>query len=121
MKVYSCPDAVAYPEPDYANYDSKAEEARQEAHKADLKAWLLANGSPGPRTGEILRVPRGDGYACYMYGDAPGAKACLIHLPYGDAWHSPDVEFLSKKEVLARLDREANHAKLFGGMTAAKP
>lgn len=119
MKIYSCPDEVAFAEPDYANYDTNAEQARQDAHTAELKAWMAANGWPGPRTGEILREPHADGYALYMYGDVEGRGACLIHLPYGDAWNSPNVEHLPRKEILARLDRGKAMTALFGGARAA--
>jgi hypothetical protein len=105
---------VAFAEPDYSNYDSNAEQERQKRHSEELKEWLKANGWPGERTGEILDEPHADGYASYMYGDAPGNKACLIHLPYGDAWHSQNVPHLPKKEILARLDRAKKRSALFG-------
>jgi prepilin-type processing-associated H-X9-DG protein len=111
MKVVNPPDEVAYAEPDYANYDSAAEQAREKAHQDSLKAWLSANGWPGERTGQILREPHADGYANYMYADGP--KPVLVHLPYGDAWDSPNVAHLPKKEVLARLDRQVAMAALF--------
>ena len=117
VKIYSCPDEVAFADPDYANYDTNVELARQETHSAELKAWLLANGWAGPRTGQILQEPHADGYALYMYGDAEGRKACLIHLPYGDKWNSPNVEHLPKKEILARMDRTAALKSMFGGGT----
>lgn len=113
MKVFTLPDQVKYDQPNYADYDAAAERDREERHKGQLKDWLLANGWPGDRTGQILREPHADGYACYMYADGP--KAALIHLPYGDAWDSPNVEHLPKKEVLKRLDRGAGLAKLFVG------
>lgn len=118
MKVYSCPDQVTFAQPDYSKYDADAERQREERHSADLKEWLQANGWPGERTGEILQEPHADGYACYMYGDAPGNKACLIHLPYGDAWQSPNVPHLPKKEILSRLDRGKRMKALFGGRAA---
>lgn len=111
MKVYSCPNEIAFADPDYANYDHDAETAREAAHQETVKAWLMANGYAGPRTGEVLREAMGDGYALYMYGDGP--KPCLIHLPYGDAYLSPNVPHLPKKEILRRLDGQAKLATLF--------
>jgi len=111
MKIVTMPDEVAYAEPDYRNYDSAAEQAREDAHRETLKSWLLANGWPGERTGQTLQEPHADGYACYMYADGP--RPVLVHLPYGDAWDSPNVGFLPKKEVLKRLDRQAGIAALF--------
>ena len=112
MKVVSMPAEVPFAEPDYSNYDSVKEEARETEHLEQLKTWLKANGWPGERTGQELQEPHADGYARYMYGDGP--KPVLVHLPYGDAWHSPNVGFLPKKEVLKRLDRRAGLAALFG-------
>ncbi len=111
MKVYSTP--VPFVDPDYTNYDSDAEQRREAEHQDCVAAWLRANGWPGPRTGQLLHEPMGDGYATHMYGDAAGAKACLIHLPYGDAWQSGNVQHLPKKEVLLRLDRGLRLKALF--------
>jgi hypothetical protein len=110
MKVYSTP--VPFPEPNYANYDTDKELAREDAHQAELKAWLVANGATGPRTGQILREPWADGSANYMYADRPKGSY-LVLLPYGDAWQSPNVAHLPKAEVLKRLDRGVAMAKLF--------
>ena len=112
MKVVSMPPEVPFAEPDYSNYDSVKEQARETEHLEQLKTWLKANGWPGERTGQELQEPHADGYARYMYGDGP--KPVLVHLPSGDAWHSPNVGFLPKKEVLKRLDRRAGLAALFG-------
>ena len=111
MKVYGIPKEVAYPEPDYANYDFDRERRREDAHRKTLKKWLKDNGYKGKRTGEIARFPMADGYACYMLAD--GRRSALIHLPYGDAWHYRDVEFLPKKEVLRRIDADKALAKIF--------
>ena len=106
MKVYSTP----------VPFENKWDDDWQK-HEADhqeqVKAWLQANGYSGPRTGEVLSFGVGDGCASYMYADAPGAKACLIHLPYGDAYQYPDVRYLPKKEVLRRLDSQKRVAALF--------
>lgn len=110
MKVYSTP--VPFPEPDYANYDTDKELAREAEHQEAIKAWLVASGYDGPRTGQILREPWADGSANYMYADH-GRRPFLIHLPYGDAWQSPNVQHLPKAEVLKRLDRGVAMAKLF--------
>ena len=118
MKVYTCPAEVVLPETDFHNYDFKKRRAEEEAHCEQLKAWLVKAGYTGKRTGDILRVPRGDGYAQYMLAD--GRKSCLIHLPYGDAWDSPDVQFLPKAEVLRRIDGEKKLASIFARKEASK-
>lgn len=111
MKVYSCPDEIKPPEYDFTNYDHAKTEAVEKAHAEALIAWLRANGYTGKNTGKILRVPYADGSAQYMFAD--GSKSCLINLPYGDAWDSPDVAFLPKKEVLRRIGLSDKRAAFF--------
>lgn len=103
MKVYSCPAEVPWAETDYINYDPAKEASRELEHMIKLKEWLIQAGYTGKYTGEVLSEPRGDGYANYMMAD--GKKSCLIHLPYGDAWDCPNVEFLPKAEVIKRIER----------------
>lgn len=117
MKVYTCPKQVPAPKPDYANYDSAKEIAAEEQHMADLKAWLVKQGFTGKYTGEIYRTHVADGYAQYMFADVPkgytSPKPFLIHLPYGDAYDSRDVEFLPKKEIIARIEAEKKFRALW--------
>jgi hypothetical protein len=113
MKVYAVPDAVAYNAPDYRNYNHAAEIVRENAHKEELKTWLKTNGWAGPRTGDIYQEPVADGYAQYMYADAPGAKAMLVHLPYGDAYNSQNVRHIPKTEILKRIDSQKGLTRLF--------
>lgn len=111
MKVYGCPDDVPWVDPDFRNYDPAAETAREIAHLDALKAWARSAGYTGKHTGEEFRTPRADGYARYMLCDGP--RSCLIQLPYGDAWHDPNVEFLPKREILKRIDQTKGVAALF--------
>jgi len=105
MKIYSCPDEVPAPKVDYsAKYDRAKEDAAEKKHMADLAKWLKKSGYTGKYTGEIYRQQIADGYAAYMFGD--GSKSCLIHLPYGDGYHARDVEFVPKKEIIARIERD---------------
>lgn len=101
MKVYSAPEELPY-EVDYQNYDFKVQMQKEEDHKKSLKEWLISSGMVGPNTGRIFSTPKADGYANYMFAD--GGKTCfLVHLPYGDGWHDPDVQYLPKREVLKRI------------------
>ena len=109
MKVYDCPNEVPAPELnwDYDNIQethAKLEQAEKD-HSVKLKAWLVNRGYTGKNTGEIFRMPMGDGYAQYMVADAP-RKSCLIHLPYGDAWDHRDASFIPKKEVIRSIEAE---------------
>jgi hypothetical protein len=114
MKVYGLPKELeaTIPVNDYANesYDEWME--NEAKHKKTIKAWLLTHGYKGKHTGKLLQMPIADGYAEYMLAD--GSPSMLLHLPYGDAWESPDVQFLPKKEVLRRIKGREDVAKMFG-------
>lgn len=111
MKVYRCPDEVPAPEVDYSNYDHQKVLRDEEKHQLDLTNWLKSNGYNGPRTGEIYREQIHDGFALYMVGD--GRRACLIHLPYGDAYQSRDIHFVPKAEVYRRIDAAKKWQAMF--------
>lgn len=111
MKIYSVPDECPAPNPNYTNYDSAKEIAAEEKHMADLKAWLIKAGYTGKYTGEIYKEHVADGYALYMVMDGP--KFGLIHLPYGDGYNSRNVQFLPKKEIIARVEADKRLRELF--------
>lgn len=118
MKVFSCPDECKAPEIDYVNYSTEKMLADEKSHIERLKAHMVGLGYNGPRTGDIISFGVADGSAQYLYADA-GAKSILIHLPYGDAYQYPDVQFLPRKEVLKRLDQQKNFASMFSTKAAA--
>lgn len=111
MKVYVLPKEVPAPKPDYSNYDHAKETAAEAKHMADLKVWLKKAGYNGKYTGEIYREGVADGYALYMVAD--GAKSCLIHLPYGDAYQARDVQFVPKKEIFRRIEADKKFSAMF--------
>lgn len=113
-KVFSCPDEVPAPRPDFRNYDFNKVQADEKAHQERLKGWLKDNGYNGANTGRIFTIPHADGYAIYMVAEG-SRRFHLIHLPYGDGWDSPDVQFLPKAEILRRLTQHERIASLFGG------
>lgn len=114
MKVYGLPEELeaTLPKVDYANFDHDKMAADEDAHKADIKSWLIANGYDGEHTGREFRTPQADGYARYMFGDRKGSPI-LLHLPYGDGWNSRDVEFLPKREVVKRMDQQDAMVSMF--------
>jgi hypothetical protein len=73
---------------------------------------LIKAGYTGKHTGGIYRTGVADGCAQYMIGDK-GRGGVLIHLPYGDAYQSRDVQFLPKAEILKRIEGEKAIAELF--------
>jgi hypothetical protein len=121
MEIYSMPDKLldtvpefdiheAYPWPEYT--------AKENEHRQAVKNWLMESGYHGKNTGGILQMGIADGHAEYMLAEAgrgTGLKSCLIHLPYGDAWHHPEAKFLPKKEVIERIKGRERIGKLFGG------
>lgn len=109
MKVYSPPADIPLPDPTVpiSEYRQQVEQ-----YTATLKGMLLEAGFTGPNTGRIYSTPRGDGYANYMFADAP-RQSCLIHMQHGDAWHDPDMAFLPKKEVLKRIALQEKRPSIF--------
>ena len=114
MKVYSLPKEVPAPELSWGG-DFNLEKMIQDEkdHCVKLKAHLIKMGYTGEHTGKIYKSQIADGYASYMFADRP-RHSCLIHLPYGDAYDDRDVEFLPKKEVLARIKQDEKFAKMCG-------
>jgi len=108
MKVYSVPAEVPAPEIDWANFDY---DKLVREHKERLKTYLQKVGFTGRNTGKVISFHVADGYAYYMM--AEGRKSFLIHLPYGDAYQYPDVQFLPKKEILRRIKQEEEMRKIF--------
>lgn len=113
MKVYSIPEEIPFPEPDYGNYDVEVERKREKDHQEALRAWLREEGFAGPDSGKILSMPHADGYARYMLAEGQGRRDFLLHLPYADAYHSRDAEFLPKKEVIKRVRQDENMRSIF--------
>lgn len=89
-KIYTTPKEVPLPVSDYENYDSDAEQKKEDAFLEKLRSWLRENSPENdPLIGEIVMVGRGDGYAQYMMcGIKPFA---MMHLPLGDAWRGDPV------------------------------
>ena len=116
MKIFSLPETLPAPTPDYRNYDPKAEQARENAHRAALKAHLIALGYTGKHTGAIYSQQIADGYALYMLADGRGGG--LIHLPYGDGYQCPNVQHLPKRVILERIAADARMAAHFAKRSA---
>ena len=113
IKIFSLPDSVPAPEVDYTNYDHSTVDADERAHQEKLKAYLIKAGYKGKHTGEIYSESVADGYALYMVADAPGKNFGLVHLPYGDGYKSINVGFLTRTEVIRRVEAEKRFRKAF--------
>lgn len=87
-KIYALPKDIQAPSPDYKNYDHRKTIAQEEKFLDKLKAWACGR-CEGELVGQIIREPRGDGYAQYMiFCQKPLA---MFHLPLGDAWRASDA------------------------------
>jgi hypothetical protein len=118
MKIYSLPEELeaTIPEPDYINQTFEEWGKDEELHRESIREWLQEQGYTGKNSGKIFQEPVADGYAQYMMVEGPvgsGVRSFLLHLPYGDGYHEPNVEFLPKKEVLKRIKCREKVAELF--------
>ena len=122
MKVYSLPDVLPAPVISIDDIKNGEDDKKKAAHSERLKAYLKEIGYDGTHTGRIYHAPQADGRALYMFADSPSENDCesvLVHLPYGDAWISPDVEFVPREEVIARMDANDNVMEHFSSMSLA--
>jgi len=106
MQMYSFPEEVDY-EPEYTGSFDEWQK-REEDPKARLIKWLKENDFNGPNTGKIYYTPRGDGSAMYMIAHAThgsGRKSGLMHLPYGDAWDCPNIQYIPQKVIFESVNQ----------------
>lgn len=116
--VYAPPEELPFAEPDYANYDSDAEQAREDEYVKKLAEWVRAR-YKGNLVGEIIRTPYADGYAQYMI--MKHSPFSLIHLPLGDAWSAGAIweRGVTLKDARKMVERLAGLRKLFGAKESA--
>lgn len=118
MKVYALPKELEATLPvlhDYLNGTLEQWNKAESDHTESIRTWLSDKGYTGKNAGKIFQTPVADGYARYMLAEGPGMKSFLLHLPYGDAYHDPDTQYLPKKEILERIAGRERINKLFGG------
>jgi hypothetical protein len=114
-KVYASP--VKAPEWEQyerdGRFDIKLMEQVDEKFLDDLRAWLKRSGYKQPLAGEIVRWPRGDGYAQYMVLSTK--PLALIHLPLGDAWQMDSIFLrgLRASDIRQQVERQRKMAELF--------
>jgi hypothetical protein len=113
MKIFALPAHLPGPDYDWSAPVSDWQK-KEDAHRAELKKYLVALGYSHKATGGTYRTPIADGYAEYMYFEAPrGGKCGLVHLPYGDAYQCPNVQHLPKRVIVERIAAEKRIAALF--------
>ena len=117
MKIYCLPKELPAPEVVYSNYNHALELQKEKSHQEKLELHLKKIGFNGPLTGKVYKTPMGDGYACYMFADATASpyqrRSGLVHLPYGDGYNDPNVQYIPKKEIVARMEADEKLAKHF--------
>lgn len=111
MKLVDCPEELPFRDADYTNFEINVETARMEAHKRDLKAWLIKSGHNGKHTGKIIKFSVADGTADYMFAD--GKTCFLVHLPYFDGYRYPDAQYFPQDEILRRGEAHEKIQALF--------
>jgi hypothetical protein len=80
----------------------------------ELAEWCRTNSdSRSELIGEVIRFPRGDGYAQYMVWRTKPLG--LLHIPLGDAWDLPDYQLrgLRVKDVRELVHGERAMRELF--------
>lgn len=120
MKIYTLPDEVPMPVFDYLKMSIDEIQDLESNHREDLKNHLISLGYDKPLTGEIYSEVVGDGRAMYMVADG-GRNWGLVHLPYGDAYESQNVQFLPKSEIKNRINERKKFQKVITGLKKKKP
>lgn len=116
IKIFSLPSEIPAPKVNYNKYNFEEVRANEKKHMAELKTFLIENGCTGKHTGEIYFESVGDGHACYMVADAPRSFG-LVHLPYGDSYQARNVGFLTKTEIIKRIERAKQFREMFAPKT----
>ena len=111
-QIFALPDTLPAPTVDWANFDRNKMIADEAAHQKALKQYLIEMGYNKPMTGEIYREGVADGYALYMVADG-GSQWGLVYLPYGDAYRSLNVSFLTKTEIKERIASDKKMQEFF--------
>ena len=113
IKLYALPREVPAPVVDYRNYDHTKVQIQEEQHMTKLADHLKKVGYTGKHTGQIYTESVADGYAIYMVAEGSRSAFGLVHLPYGDGYQARNVGYLSKTEVLRRIDADKRFRALF--------
>jgi len=116
--VYALPKELPWAEPDYKNYDSCAEQAREDAYAKKLAEWCKAR-KKGAAVGEIIMWGVADGYAQYMVVNEKPLQ--LFHLPFGDAYSAGAVWERGLRIADVRQMVEWNRNPLFGAKAKLEP
>jgi hypothetical protein len=118
--VYNPPDELPWVEPDYKNYDYRAEQKREAEYTEKLKEWLRARYT-GDLVGEIIRTSVADGYAQYMI--EKHRPFALIHLPFGDKYSAGKIweKGCTLKDAREMVERSKGLAKLFAARDVTPP
>jgi hypothetical protein len=96
--IFAPPKEIEVPE-----FDFKTWREDEEKFIKELKDFCKTQGS-GNYRGKELKIQHADSYARYMVFSL---KPChLIHMPLGDAWHSPLVDGLTAKKIKQLIDQD---------------
>ena len=103
-KIYNAPEELELPKFDFANFNAKVHQEKEDKYIEDLKQHMRELGYDGKNMGEILRFPAADSYAQYMVVSM--RPLMLVHLALGDAWGFQYAHLLTAKEVQEKIDQQ---------------
>ena len=109
-KIFSTPDEVQVPEFSFENI--KDWQKDEEKFLNELRDWCHKH-FKGKYVGKEVSFPHADGYARYMVASEKPFQ--LMHLPLGDAWHSPIVEHMTVKAIKEKIDQDEAWRKTWEG------
>lgn len=110
-KVYSAPDSIKVPSYQWEK-GREFNEQQTQAYFGQLRDFLQKrNPKGGPVVGKTIQFPVADGYAVYMVAGLSPVE--LVHIPIGDAWEFQYANRLTKKDVLAEIQRREKLDELF--------
>jgi len=109
--IYSAPEEIKKPEFDFANFNAKKHQEKEDQYIKDLEQWLRKNGYNGKNVGKTIKFPVADSYAVYMVIEMKPLK--LMHVPIGDEWHYDNVDLMTAKRVQEKIDANKRMEKLW--------
>lgn len=110
-KIYGPPKEIPVPKLNVAGFDFERYQKDEEEYTQKLRDYCQVNGGNEDSVGEIISFPVGDGYAQYMVFNTK--PVVLIHMPLGDAWQFRYANRLTRKDVLAEVNRGRKIKELF--------
>lgn len=110
--IYSAPTGFEAPKMSFINFN-RDEWAKTEKDYLERLSTFCKNRNPNDPdyVGQVIKFPAADGYALYMVAALKPVQ--LIHIELMDAYSFQYANRLTKKDVMAEVDREKGIRELF--------